>query len=167
MTKEKIEGAFDNYKDQSLTKPRDTAWGNWKSWEEKVGDKVQGWIRDVFFRPAEGKYQAQRGITLEQPNGTLVNVGIKRLPFVLNKTDDLRIGDPLTIELTELKKNKGLSDTKIFSFYGKNLPENSGNKTVLELDNEDQAKGGTKIPESDADKKLNSLEPTEPPELDQ
>lgn len=135
---------FDDYKNDSLTKPRDLAWSNWKAWGEEVGEKVQGYIRDVFFRPAEGAYKDQRGITLEQKDGKLINVGIKRLSFILNKTDGLRLGDPLTIELTELIPNKGLNDTKVFSFYGKNLPENAGNKTVFQLDEEDYVRGGTK-----------------------
>ena len=135
---------FGDYKSDSLTKPRDLAWNHWAKFE-KQGDKVQGFIRDAFYRPAEGLYKEQRGITLEQLDGTFINVGIRRLPFVLDKTDDLRLGDPLTVELAELKASgtKGFNPTKIFAFYGKNLPENAGNKTVLELDNEDQAKGGT------------------------
>jgi hypothetical protein len=124
---------FAKYNKDELTKPRDKAWDNWFKFEKK-GDKVQGFIRDAFYRPEEGQYKSQRGITLEQPDGTLVNVGIKRLDFILNKTDDLRIGDPLTIVFAESTPNKGLSDTKIFEFYGTNLPENAGNPTVKELD---------------------------------
>lgn len=158
---------FDNYQKDSLTRPRDKAWSNWAKFE-KEGDKVQGFIRDVFFRPAQAQFQDQRGITLEQKDGELVNVAIKRLDFVLAGTDNLRIGDPLTVELTELKPNKGLSATKIFSFYGKNLPENTG-KTVKELDAEDQAKGGSTEPvkgedaEDEAKKLADDL--NEPPVL--
>lgn len=141
MAKEDI---FSDYKKDSLVKPRDLAWGNWAKFE-KVGDKAQGYIRDVFYRAADGLFKEQRGITLEQIDGTFINVGIKRLPFVLAQTDELRIGDPLTVELIELKKSaeKGLSATKIFGFYGKKLPENDGQKTVKELDNYDQSIGGT------------------------
>lgn len=151
----KKEDVFGNYKEDSLTKPRDLAWDNWSKFE-KVGDKYQGFIRDAFYRAAEGLFKEQRGITLEQMDGTFVNVGIKRLPFVLDKTDGLRLGDPLTVELVELKKSetKGFNPTKVFAFYGKNLPENAGNKTVLELDNEDRAKGGTVPPLSEVDKEF-------------
>lgn len=152
MATKKTEGGdvFDSL--ESLTKPRDVAWSNWKAWGNQAGEKVSGYIRDVFSRPAEGVYKDQRGITLEQQDGKLINVGIKRLSFILNKTDGLRLGDPLTIELSELKKNgPGLADTKIFSFFGKNLPENEKNPTVLELDNEDQAKVETKVPEDETD----------------
>lgn len=126
---------FKNAKKDTLTKPRDKAWDNWAKLE-KVGDSVQGYIRDVFAREAEGDFKEQRGITLEQPGGELINVGIKRISFVLNKTDDLRLGDPLTIELEKETPHatKGYSAIKIFGFYGKNLPENEGNKTVKELD---------------------------------
>lgn len=130
---------FKNAKDDTLTKPRDKAWDNWAKLE-KVGDSVQGYIRDVFAREAEGDFKEQRGITLEQPNGELINVGIKRIDFVLSKTDGLKLGDPLTIELEKETPHaqKGYSAIKIFGFYGKNLPENAGNKTVKELDIEDQ-----------------------------
>lgn len=147
---QKISYDFSKFNKDSLTKPRDLCWDRWGKFE-KVGDKVQGFIRDVFYRPADGKFQEQRGITLEEQDGKLINVGIKRLPFILNKTDDLRLGDPLTIELSELKKSdtKGFSATKIFSFYGTNLTENKENKTVSELDKEDKEKGGTTPPEQE------------------
>ncbi len=139
---------FSNIKKESLTKPRDLCWDNWFKFEN-TGDSVEGFIRDVFYRPAEGQFKEQRGITLEQPDGKMVNVGIKRMSFILNKTDDLRLGDPLMIELVEEKKSKtkGFSPTKIFAFYGKNLEENTANKTVFELEREDMAKGGSKAPE--------------------
>lgn len=114
---------------------------------DKVGDKVQGYIRDVFYRPAEGVYKPTRGITLETPDGKLVNVAIKRHDFVLEKTDKLRLGDPLTVIFEEELKAKGpgLNPTKVLGFYGKNLPENEGNKTVLELDLEDMNKPSTRV----------------------
>jgi len=130
---------FDNYKKDAISRPRDIAFKNWGKFE-KVGDKVQGYIRDVFYRPSEGQFSEQRGITIEQKDGVLVNVAIKRFDFILASTDGLRVGDPMTMELTELKPNKGKSDTKIFTFFGINLPENKG-KTVKELDNEDRATG--------------------------
>lgn len=148
MAKEKDNGySFDDYKKDALTRPRDLAWSNWAKFEN-VGDKVQGYIRDAFFRPAEGLFKDQRGITIEQPDGTMVNVGIKRHDFVLSKTDSLRIGDPLTIVLEEMKESstKGYNATKIFGFYGKNLEENAGNPTVKELDDADSKAGGSVAP---------------------
>jgi len=152
MTKVKNEGGYDfgNFKKDSLTKPRDLCWENWMKFE-KIGDKVAGYIRDVFYRPAEGQFKEQRGITIEQQDGELINVGIKRLSFILNKTDGLRLGDPVTIVLeAELPpKQKGFSKTKVFAYYGTNLPENAGNKTVRELENEDIALGGTIVKTAD------------------
>ncbi len=139
--------AFADYKSQSLTRPRDEAWGNWYSWKDKkVGDKIQGYVADAFYRPEEEDFRPQRGITLRQVDGTLVNVGVKDLSFVLAATDNLRVGDPLTIELVEIQtpKSKGKNGAKIFKYYGTNLPENASNKTVKELDDEDRAKGGSK-----------------------
>jgi hypothetical protein len=130
---------FDGFEKDALTKPRDKAWENWFKFDQ-VGAKVQGYIRDVFYRKAEGNFAEQRGITLEQPDGTLVNVGIKHIDFVLAKTDNLRLGDPVTIvfEKEIAPSVKGNSPTKQFAFYGKNLPDNAGNKTVAQLEAEDR-----------------------------
>lgn len=129
---------FADYKKDSLVRPYELAWENWSKFEN-VGDKVSGYIRDVFYRKAEGEFKEQRGITLEQTGGELINVAIKRLPFILEKTDNLRLGDPLTVELEKINepRTKGYKGTKVFGFYGKNLEENLGNKTVSELDAED------------------------------
>lgn len=158
MAKETKGYDFSKAKEHKLTKPRDLAWTNWAKFE-KVGDQVQGYIADVFFRPAEGQFKDQRGITLKQEDGSYINVGNKRLPFILNKTDDMRLGDPLTIELCEEKPSatKGFSATKIFAFYGQNLPENANNKTVKQLEDEDIAKGGTKPPVDEADKEMDEI----------
>lgn len=152
MTKDNTQYDFNNYQKDTLTRPRDKAWSNWAKFE-KVGDKVQGFIRDAFYRPAEGMYKEQRGITLEQIDGTFVNVAIKRFPFILAHTDHLRIGDPLTVELTNEipPKQKGFSPTKELSFFGKNLPENEGNPTVKELDDADRAQGGSSAPEEEVE----------------
>lgn len=144
---------------EPLTKPRDLAWRAWQKFE-KEGDEVVGYIRDVFYRPSEGDFDEQRGITLEKSDGTLVNIGIKRKPFILDKTDDLRLGDPLKMVLSELKpaSTKGYSPTKIYSFMGKNLEENAGQPTVKELDEADMKKGGSGGPseeEQKADKEFN------------
>lgn len=163
MATDKNEDVFSNL--EALTKPRDEAWSNWKSWKDsKVGDKVQGYIRDAFYRSEEGQYDAQRGITIEQKDGTLINVGIKRLPFILDKTDEMRVGDPIIMELSEQKpaQTKGFSPTNIFKFYGKKLTENDGNPTVKQLDDEDRAKGGSGGPEEEpeetqADKDYNEV----------
>lgn len=143
---------FNNYEKDALTKPRDKAWENWFKFDE-VGKKVGGYIRDVFYRPAEGNFAEQRGLTLEQPNGELVNVGIKHIDFILAKTDGLRLGDPVTIvfEKELAPQVKGNSPTKQFGFYGKNLPENAGNKTVAVLEAEDRKIAAEEKAKVDAD----------------
>lgn len=124
---------------EARTKPRDLAWENWKKWNQ-IGDTVQGYIRDVFFREAEGDFDPQRGLTIEQTDGELINVAIKHLDFILTKTNDLRLGDPVKIvyEKDLPAKQKHHSPTKQFAYYGSNLPENANNKTVLDLENEDR-----------------------------
>lgn len=146
---------FDNYKSDSLTRPRDEAWGNWKSWKDaKVGDKVQGYVEDAFFRPEEKDekgniaFRAQRGITIRQTDGTLINVGVKYLDFVLAATNNLRVGDPITVELEKIlpPASKGKNGAKVYKYYGTNLPENATNKTVKQLTDEDMLAGGSKEP---------------------
>lgn len=137
---------FKNYKQDTLQRPRDIAWNSWKKFEE-VGDTVSGYIADVFYRAEEKNpdgsvaFQAQRGITLEQENGEFINVAIKRMAFVLSKTDNLRLGDPLTVEYDKQlpPRQKGYKGAKQFAFYGKNLEGNLDNKTVKELEEEDMA----------------------------
>jgi hypothetical protein len=139
---------FDNL--TALTKPRDIAWDNWAKFKE-VGDEVAGYIRDVFYRPEEvvgqNTMKAQRGLTLEQQDGVLINVGIKMIPFVLTQTDNLRLGDPLKIVFNKTipPSQKMYSPTKVYAFYGKNLPANAGNPTVKELTDADAKAGGTVI----------------------
>lgn len=150
---------FNSFEKDALTKPRDKAWENWAKFE-KIGDKAQGYIRDVFFRASEGQFAEQRGLTLEQADGTLINVGIKHIDFVLAKTDGLRLGDPVTIVFEkEIPPTvKGHSPTKQFAFYGKNLPENAGNKTVAELEAEDRKIAAAEsAAKSDAEKAFDGL----------
>lgn len=124
---------------QSITKPRDKAWENWSKFTN-VGDSYQGFIRDVFFKKGSGDFPDQRVLTLEQPDGEFVNVGIKYVDFVLEKTNDLRLNDPVKIVFAkELQPQvKGHNPTKQFEFYGQNLPENEAQKTVLELETIDK-----------------------------
>lgn len=156
----------------ALTKPRDLAWDNWAKWPD-IGTEYSGYIRDVFYRPSEvisgQTMKDQRALTLEQADGTLVNLGIKTYPFVLAQTDSLRLGDPLKVVFTKTMpaKEKMMSPTKVFSYYGKNLPENVGNKTVKQLTDEDAAAGGTVVaaPSSvDDDIQLDTKDETPPME---
>ena len=150
---------FNEFQKDALTKPRDKAWENWAKFE-KIGDKAQGYIRDVFFRASEGQFAEQRGLTLEQADGTLVNVGIKHIDFVLAKTDGLRLGDPVTIVFEkEIPATvKGHSPTKQFAFYGKNLPENAQQKTVAELEAEDRKIAAAEsAAKSDAEKAFDGI----------
>lgn len=134
---------FSKFKPQQLTRPMDAAWGNGFMKFDKVGDKVEGIIRDVFYKPAEGIYREQRGFTLETADGSLKNVGIKRDPyFAIRPTDNARLGDLLKIELVELRKNTKGNPTKIYTFTSGTLPENAENETVKELEAKDMAAHG-------------------------
>jgi len=131
---------FSKFETQELNRPMDKAWGNGFAKFEKEGDKVQGIVRDAYYRPAEGMYGAQRGFTLELADGTLKNVAIKRDPyFAIRSTNDVKMGDLLSVELTELRKSKtaGFNATKIYSFTSGTLPENAKNMTVREMEEKD------------------------------
>jgi len=174
MAKEEYD--FSKFEKDSLTRPRDEAWDNWASWKDaKHGDKIQGYIRDAFFRPEEVNedgsvaYRSQRGITLEQPDGKLINVGIKFIDFILKSTDNLRIGDPLTIvyEKDGQKTHKNYSAPKIFAYYGKNLESTVNNPTVKELTDEDRKDGGTVAAEQeDAQEEVTTAETAPAPEAE-
>lgn len=126
---------FSKFQTQELTRPMDAAWGNGFMKFEKVGDKVEGILRDVFYKKPEGIYKEQRGFTLELADGTLKNVGLKRDPyFAIRPTDNVRLGDLLKIELTELRANTKGNPTKIYAFTSGTLPENAGNPTAKELE---------------------------------
>lgn len=147
---------FGNYKKDRASKPRNAAWGNWFKFN-KVGDKVQGFIRDVFYRAPEGIYKEGRCFTLEQADGTLVNVATKRTPaFILSETDDLHMGDPITFELTELKPTTKGNPAKIVSTFCTKLPENGG-PSVKELEAADMAEQTTTVTASDADAEMDKM----------
>lgn len=160
---------FENFKNDAVSKPRNKAWSNW--WKAaNPGDKVSGYIRDVFYRAAEKNpdgtiaFQAARGITLEQTDGEMVNVSIKRIPFILADTDEFRLNDPLTVTFDKVlpPRQKGYKGAKQFSFYGKTQPENAAEKTVKELDAIDMAAQGVKeaadaAAEAAVDKEFNEM----------
>ena len=154
---------FSKFKKQELTKPRDKAWENFVKFE-KVGDKCEGILRDVFYRPAEGQFKEQRGFTLEQADGVLANVCLKRAPyFAIRATNDVHLGDLLTVTLSELRpsKEKGFNATKIFSFSSGTLAENAGNPTVKELELADMAEQGIHTEDEEGDKKPEDVPPFE------
>lgn len=136
---------FSKFEQKDLTKPRDKGWNNFAKFE-KVGDKVTGILRDVFYQKAEDVYPERRGFTLENEKGEFTNVAIKRNPyFAIRSTNDVCLGDLLTVELTELRpsRQKGYSATKIYSFTSGVDPEaEDGRPTVKELEAADMAEQG-------------------------
>ncbi len=138
---------FSKFKKQDLSRPMDAAWGNGFAEFKKAGDKVEGILRDAFYRKAEGMYPQQRGFTLELADGTLKNVAIKRDPyFAIRMTNDVRLGDLLTVELSELRaaKTAGFHPTKIYTFTSGTDPDNKETTTVKELEAKDMEAEGIK-----------------------
>lgn len=143
--------SFDKFKKQDLTRPRDKAWDNWGKFE-KEGDKVEGILRDAFFREAQGQFPAKRGFTLEQEDGKLINIDIKREPyFAIAATDEVRVGDYLSMTLSELKDmGKGKYPAKIYSFETGIDPDNKERgtqPTVKQLEAADMEAQGVVVDE--------------------
>ena len=155
--------SFDKFKKKELTKPRDKAWENFAKFE-KQGDKKTGIIRDVFYRPADEIYKEQRCFTLEEEDGTLCNVCLKREPyFAIRPTNDVKLGDLLTVELSELRpaKTKGYNPTKIYSFTAGEDPEGGDDRpTVKELEATDMAEQGI-VSEAEEEEEKPELETEE------
>lgn len=115
MAKIKTESTDDVFaRGQSLARDSAESWFSFKS----VGDKVGGFIRDMFETPAKGLFKAQRVFTIEQPDGVLVNVGLKRTNYTLTRTNELQIGDELGIKFEKEipAKVKGMHPAKSLTF---------------------------------------------------
>lgn len=129
---------FANFgEEKNLDRPSNAAWGNFAKFE-KEGDTQKGILVDVFFKAEEGQFPEQRGFTLKTVDGKLVNVAVKNKPaFAVRATNDVRLGDLLTITLSELKasKTKGYNPTKIYSYTSASPADNSNadQPTVREL----------------------------------
>ena len=160
--------SFDKFKKKELTKPRDKAWENFAKFE-KQGDKKTGIVRDVFYRPADEIYKEQRCFTLEEEDGTLCNVCLKREPyFAIRSTNDVKLGDLLTVELSELRpaKTKGYNPTKIYSFTAGEDPDGGDDRpTVKELEAADMKEQGvvSETSEEETDAAAEAAEEVKPP----
>ena len=99
---------------------RDIAGENWMKFK-KVGDKVGGVVRDMFEKPKQDQFPSQRCFTLEQEDGTMINVGLKRTEYILTRTDMLQIGDMLGIKYEKdiPPKTKGFNPAKSMVIFTK------------------------------------------------
>lgn len=110
------ETQFQSIWNQSNKKPRDlaTEWFKFKN----VGAKVCGIVRDIFDKDPEGKYAGQRCFTLEQEDGSYINVGVKETKYNIAHVKDVVVGDTLGVEFTkEIPSKNGLSPAKSMAFY--------------------------------------------------
>ena len=119
MTKEKVTNNEEDVFTTGEQFARDRADG-WFTFQ-KVGDRIGGFIRDMYEAPAQGLFKAQRVFTIERKDGQLFNVGLKRTPYVLTRTDALQIGDELgiTFEKEIPAKVNGMHPAKSLTFVSK------------------------------------------------
>lgn len=108
---------------------RDLAGDNWFSFKN-VGDKVGGVVRDMFEQPARDMFPAQRCFTLQQADGTHINVGLKRTNYILSRTDTLQVGDELGVMFDKeiAPKVKGFHPAKSLVIFTKLNGERQGMK---------------------------------------
>lgn len=135
----KKEKATDIFSDENRV-ARDLAEG-WFKFEE-VGDKVGGTIRDIFEMPERDGMQAQRCFTIEQADGVLVNVGLKRTNYILSRTDMLQIGDVLGVKFEKEipSKNKGYHPAKSMVIFSKLVgPRGNATAATVKVSKTEQA----------------------------
>lgn len=121
---------FQSIWNQSNKKPRDLA-DKWFKFTH-VGDRVCGIVRDIFEKEPEGKYSGQHCFTLEQEDGTYINVGVKDTKYNVAHVQDVMVGDMLGVEFVrEIASKQGLSAAKSMAFY---ITSN----TVQSLDDDSQ-----------------------------
>lgn len=95
---------------------------------EKPGDKVGGTIKDMWEQPERDGMPAQRCFTLEENDGSLTNVGLKRTGYILSRTDMLQIGDMLGVKFEKEipPKKKGFHPAKSLIIFSKLIGPRQG-----------------------------------------
>jgi hypothetical protein len=132
MAKGKDAAAGDIF-DEKNRLPRDLAEGWFKF--ENVGDKVGGEILDMFETPAQNGMPAQRVFTVKQSDETVINVPLKRTPYILARTDMLQVGDMLGVRFEKEipAKVKGHHPAKSLVIFSKlNGPRTQTTARTLE-----------------------------------
>lgn len=162
-TTKKDDGFAGFDEEKSLDRPSNKAWGNFAKFE-KEGDTQRGILVDVFFKPEQGQFPEQRGFTLQTQSGELVNCAVKNNPdFAIRATDDIKLGDLMTITLSELKpsKTKGYNPTKIYA-YSSASPKDGSNAeepTVKELVKKEMAAAGLEREEEEVTNEVAATTP--------
>lgn len=95
---------------------------------EHVGDKIGGTICDMFEMPERDGFPAQRCFTLENEEGKILNVGLKKTQYILSRTDMLQIGDKLGVKFEKEipPKVKGFNPAKSLVIFTKLVGDRTG-----------------------------------------
>ena len=125
---------MENIFDEKNRLARDLAGENWFKFT-KVGDKVGGVVRDMWEKPQQDQFPPQRCFTLEQQDGKMVNVGLKRSAYILARTDMLQIGDSLGVKYEKdiAPKTKGFSPAKSMVIFTKTLAPRIAGRSAKDL----------------------------------
>jgi hypothetical protein len=96
---------------------------NWFKFE-KVGDKIAGEVVEMYETEDKGNFPGQRVFALKQPNGDVINVGLKRTSdYLMQRTKNVKLGDLLGAEFkAEIPpKVKGNNPAKSIEVYVKHM----------------------------------------------
>jgi len=82
----------------SVFKPENALKSNWAKWD-KIGKKVAGKLVKLYEKEGDDVFEAQMIYVLEQADGTLINVGIKRSnTYITNGIRESHLGSIVGFE---------------------------------------------------------------------
>lgn len=101
----------------------DKAEANWFKFDT-VGARVAGIVQEVYEKPAQDAFPAQRVFVLKKADGEIMNVGISmNKDYVIQRTNRVRPGDKLGFEYTKdiPATTKGYAAAKSIEVYWRQI----------------------------------------------
>lgn len=101
----------------------DKAEANWFKFDT-VGARISGIVEEVYEKPGQDAFPAQRVFVLKKPDGDIVNVGISmNKDYVIQRTNRVRPGDKLGFEYTKdiPASTKGYAPAKSIEVYWRQI----------------------------------------------
>lgn len=114
MTKEK-EVVSDGW-DFSADDKAEAQWAKF----DKIGVRYSGIVEEVYEKPGQDAFPAQRVFVLKQSDGEIINVGISmNKDYVIQRTNRVQPGDKLGFEYTKdiPASTKGYAPAKSIEVY--------------------------------------------------
>ncbi len=114
MTKEK-EVVSDGW-DFSADEKAEAQWAKF----DRIGARYSGVVEEVYEKPGQDAFPAQRVFVLKQSDGEIINVGISmNKDYVIQRTNRVQPGDKLGFEYTKdiPASTKGYAPAKSIEVY--------------------------------------------------